>query len=125
MRYYGGRVVIGIGNGYAEERKMSNQASDVCQHCGGTLFWSGSYDDGGGDYGDSVCEVWECDTCENTTERNCISEESFQYLFTEQVEQIIRGQGIVHNSTSDPYARSTIGIDEPPARIDEDKELPF
>ena len=28
-------------------------------------------DDGGGDYGDSVCDEWQCDTCDYEEEGDC------------------------------------------------------
>lgn len=42
-----------------------------CPDCGAALVFSG-YDDGGGDYGDSVCEVWDCPDCNYSEEGACI-----------------------------------------------------
>ena len=44
---------------------------DNCPYCGGMLGYSG-FEDGGGPYGNSVCEVYVCVDCDYAEERNCV-----------------------------------------------------
>jgi len=46
----------------------------ICPYCDEFMAYIG-LDDGGGDYGDSVCEQWECEGCGYAIETNCISED--------------------------------------------------
>lgn len=43
-----------------------------CPYCGEPMTFTG-FDDGGGDYGDSVCEIWECVDCDWSEEHDCFS----------------------------------------------------
>jgi len=46
---------------------------EQCPYCGGDVYFVG-FDDGGGDYGDSVCEIYECDGCGFSWERHCVDD---------------------------------------------------
>jgi len=35
-----------------------------CPHCGGENTEFLGYDDGAGDYGEDICEVWFCEDCQ-------------------------------------------------------------
>lgn len=42
----------------------------ICDRCGAHMDYLG-VDDGGGVYGDSVCDTWECPECGFSDETNC------------------------------------------------------
>lgn len=42
-----------------------------CPVCGGLLSYVG-VGDGGGDYGTSICDIYDCVSCGYSGERNCI-----------------------------------------------------
>lgn len=42
-----------------------------CPHCGLPMEYGG-IDDGGGDYGASICDTWYCDACQYGTEMDCV-----------------------------------------------------
>jgi len=46
-----------------------------CPYCGSEDVYFSGVDDGGGDYGDSLCDLYECQGCLNDFEAHCISED--------------------------------------------------
>jgi len=47
----------------------------MCRYCGS---WNVQYlgiQDGLGDYGDSVCDVWQCEDCGQEYEVHCVEDE--------------------------------------------------
>lgn len=49
-----------------------------CPYCGGNGEYLGA-DDGGGDYGDSVCDMYRCGTCDTEFEGNCVEFDGEDY----------------------------------------------
>lgn len=47
----------------------------LCPYCGSEEVYFTGVDDGGGDYGDSVCDQYECQECFNDFEAHCIGED--------------------------------------------------
>ena len=45
----------------------------TCPTCDNPMVYSG-VDDGGGDYGTAVCDVWSCQNCMQDFEFNCIDD---------------------------------------------------
>ena len=56
------------------EYDYSGSDRDICPYCGGTMCYSGA-DDGGGDYGNSICDIYVCEDCDWSEERGCIEME--------------------------------------------------
>jgi C4-type Zn-finger protein len=46
----------------------------TCPLCGEPMEYLG-VDDGGGDYGTSICDDWYCENCDYHVEDNCIEYE--------------------------------------------------
>lgn len=46
----------------------------VCPYCGEPMIYKWIAD-GGGDYGDSVCDIWECEDCDHEEEGDCIGDD--------------------------------------------------
>jgi hypothetical protein len=44
----------------------------ICPYCGNDDARFLGFDDGGGDYGDSICEYYFCDHCQQEFEAGCI-----------------------------------------------------
>lgn len=42
-----------------------------CPYCGSSAIIYVGVEDGGGDYGDSVCDTWFCTACESNFEDGC------------------------------------------------------
>ena len=51
-----------------------------CPACGSEEIDYVGIDDGGGDYGDSVCDTWRCCDCDYHWEENCIDPEDTQLM---------------------------------------------
>lgn len=43
-----------------------------CPYCGSKEITYLGIDDGLGDYGDSLCDTWHCEHCDNEFESGCI-----------------------------------------------------
>lgn len=43
-----------------------------CPYCGSDSVRYVGADDGGGDYGDSICDYFYCDNCQQEFEVNCV-----------------------------------------------------
>lgn len=50
-----------------------------CPKCGSTNVVMVGWDDGGGDYGDMICETYTCDACEYMWDGVCVEEEIPNY----------------------------------------------
>lgn len=62
-----------------------------CKYCETPMHYVG-INDGGGDYGNSVCDEFECPDCGHIEEKNCIevSEEFLPGFDTEQLPPVRR-----------------------------------
>lgn len=58
-----------------------------CRICGSDMEYKG-VDDGGGDYGESICEQWECLNCGSWDEINCVD---YEYVIDLEDENFIQG----------------------------------
>lgn len=47
---------------------------NTCPYCGSDLIELLGMDDGGGDYGEAVCETWDCHDCGQQFEGDCIGQ---------------------------------------------------
>jgi len=63
-----------------------------CKYCGGACEYVG-VDDGGGDYGDAVCDMYRCEDCDSEFEGDCIEvddsvdlEESDNHTYFDDIE---------------------------------------
>lgn len=74
-----------------------------CPYCGSDVLLHMGFDDGGGGYGDSVCEQWECMECGAAVEGNCFDSMSDRDVWNVDVYGTNDGDG--------PY--STGGWDDP------------
>lgn len=54
-----------------------------CKYCGSENVDYLGVDDGGGDYGDSVCDEYHCLDCDNYFEGHCIPEDLFEAILEE------------------------------------------
>lgn len=48
-----------------------SEGQRICPYCNEPMVYVG-VDDGGGPYGDSVCEIWDCQYCDYSEEGDCI-----------------------------------------------------
>jgi len=55
------------------DARTNSTPSYECPYCGEEMIFTGM-DDGGGDYGDSICEIWECPDCDFADELNCVGD---------------------------------------------------
>ena len=46
----------------------------ICSYCNVEMYYVG-INDGGGDYGSSVCDEWQCPACDYIVETDCIEVE--------------------------------------------------
>lgn len=56
-----------------DENRNNKEYGYRCPYCNQRMVNTG-YDDGGGDYGSSICEQWECYDCEHSEEHGCIDD---------------------------------------------------
>lgn len=47
----------------------------TCEYCGSEDIEYMGADDGGGDYGDAVCDQWHCNACDQDFETDCFGDD--------------------------------------------------
>lgn len=52
---------------------MSPVGMHDCPFCGSVNTFYAGVDDGGGDYGESVCDTYRCEDCDNDFDGDCFS----------------------------------------------------
>jgi len=84
-----------------------------CQYCGEPHAVYGGVDDGGGDYGASVCDQYHCDRCGNDFEANCFDEADIADVVTRQWYHDIKEsiKALMHRY---PFQRHGSSIDDIP-----------